>query len=236
MGYIIFDGVKSTDFGITVDGASAFNAPERDIETFSIAGRNGDLIVDNKRYKNIPVSYPSGITHEFKTNAERARAFFLARSSNYYRLTDSYDTEHFRLGRYSGGMEFTPTVLSRSGKMQLTFDCKPQRFLVSGEMAQVCTNGEIISNLTAFDAAPIISIIGAMAGAELHVNGRTIGIVEDVSRASIDCDLMECFNGASNLNNSIQCDNFPVLSPGNNVITWSGEISTVSLIPRWWIL
>ena len=50
-----FAGRSSKDFGIYLSGSGVFNAPERDVETISIPGRSGDLILDNGRFKNISV-------------------------------------------------------------------------------------------------------------------------------------------------------------------------------------
>lgn len=49
--YLIFGGECSKDFGLYISGSGAFNAPERDIETVEVPGRNGSLIIDNGRYK-----------------------------------------------------------------------------------------------------------------------------------------------------------------------------------------
>lgn len=237
MGYLIFDGTNTAEHNIVISGEASFNAPERDVETISVPGRNGDIVIDHGRYNNIPVEYPAGITKDFISSAKWARSFFLAHSSSYYRLTDSYDAEHFRLARYTGGMEFNPTALNFHGETTLTFDCKPQRFLLSGETEQSKTNGSAIENPTLFEARPLITISSASNGAVLTINGYTIRFTAAISNgATIDCELMECFNGATNLNNKISCVDFPVLSSGSNTISWTGTISGFKITPRWWEL
>ena len=236
MGYLIYDNANTAAHGIVIDGAAAYNAPERDVEMISVPGRNGDVIVDNGRYKNVPISYNAGITKDFPNHAAWARSFFLARAFDYYRLTDSYDTSHFRMARYTGEFEFTPAFLNFSGQMVLTFDCKPQRFLLAGEIEETKTSGSIITNPTLFDALPLIKIASATNGSILTVNGRTIRFTAAVTNATIDCELMECYNGAISLNSAIQCTDFPKLSPGNNAIAWSGTITNFRITPRWWEL
>lgn len=51
-----FAGHCCREYGIYVSGENTFNGPERGYELVSIPGRSGDLIRDNKRYKNITVS------------------------------------------------------------------------------------------------------------------------------------------------------------------------------------
>ena len=76
--FLTYAGKDSTDFGIYISGAGTFDAPERDTKSISIPGRNGDLTLDNGRYKNIRVEYPIGYARNFKINAEAIRNFFLS--------------------------------------------------------------------------------------------------------------------------------------------------------------
>lgn len=132
MNELIYNGKNSRDFGIYISGEGTFNSPERDAETISIPGKNGDLEVSHNRFKNISVEYPAFIVRNFKDNAAAARAWLLA-ASGYHRLEDTYHIEYFRLGRFTGPIDFDMKFLNRAGEFKLAFDCKPQRFLKSGE-------------------------------------------------------------------------------------------------------
>ena len=55
--YFSFNGHKSTEYGLYINGDAAYNAPERDTEDIEIPGRSGTLTVDNGRWRNISVSY-----------------------------------------------------------------------------------------------------------------------------------------------------------------------------------
>lgn len=236
MGYIIYDNVNIAAHGIVADGASAYNAPERDVEMLVVPGRNGDVPIDNGRYSNTEVRYQCGITKNFYETALWARGYFLSRSTDYYRLSDSYDTSHFRLARYKSGVEMTPAFLGMSGQFDLIFDCKPQRFLISGEIEEAKSSGDTIINPTLFNAKPRIRISSATNGSVLTINGKTIRFVTAVGNATIDCDSMDCYNGAINLNSAIQCIDFPELTPGSNTISWTGTIIGFRITPRWWEL
>ena len=45
--YFSFNGHKSTEYGLYINGDAAYNAPERDTEDIEIPGRSGTLTVDN---------------------------------------------------------------------------------------------------------------------------------------------------------------------------------------------
>ena len=59
IGYIVYGGKCSKDYGLYVSGSGTFNAPERDVDLVEVPGKNGTLVLDNGRFKNIPVTYPA---------------------------------------------------------------------------------------------------------------------------------------------------------------------------------
>lgn len=131
-----FDGENSLDYGVYITGEAVYNAPERAVEMVSIPGKNGALALDQGRFENIEVTYPAGTFGvEQAEFAGRMRAMrnMLASRYNYVRLTDSYHPDEYRLGLYKSGLEATPVAMSSAGEFDITFNCKPQRFLTSGE-------------------------------------------------------------------------------------------------------
>ena len=57
--WFIYDGKNSKDYGVYISGMQTYNAPERDVTSLEIPGRNGELTIDNGRYKNINITYPA---------------------------------------------------------------------------------------------------------------------------------------------------------------------------------
>lgn len=232
--YITFDGTPSSDFGIFISGTGTYDAPERDVTVLEIPGRSGNLVYDNGRYRNIDVIYPAFLTKDFKNKSGELRSFLLTHSGNYYRLTDTYHADEFRMARYSGGVSFDIKGLFRSGETSLLFDCKPQRFLASGDNEVTVSNGGSISNPTGFDAKPLIRVYGT---GTISVGEYALTITEmPGSYTDIDCDIMEAYCEFASCNEyiSLQGNEFPVLHPGANGISWTGSISQVKITPRWW--
>lgn len=133
---LIFDSVDTLDYGVVIDGEAVFDAPERDVEVVTIPGRNGTLQIDNGRFENIEVTYPASIwadAHgDFKTKIRDLRNAF-ASKRGYKRLTDTYHADEYRLGVFKAGLECDPGVYNTAAEFDIVFDCKPQRFLTSGE-------------------------------------------------------------------------------------------------------
>lgn len=247
-----FDGRSAAEFGISISGSETFNAAERDVETVSIPGRNGDLIVDKGRYKNVPVSYPASICDDFAANAEAARAWLGSRVG-YCRLEDDYDPEHFRLARFQGPLSFTPGFLNKTAEATIRFDCKPQRFLKSGdEPIPLELNGvTTVSNFTAFPAKPLIKVKCSEdftvtidkttvqpAGIGVHkVDGHNSYIIDTESMLVYPPGVGDVYPDTYIKGTLV--DGLALLPGGNFVevrCRVEGALQEAQIIPRWWTL
>lgn len=228
--FLIFNGKSSADFGVWISGGGTFNAPTRDVDVETIPGRNGALIFDNGRYNNIDVTYPAFISRNFKSRIDEFRAY-LASQVGYCRLEDTYHPEEYRMASFRNGLEVSTAVLNLGGTFDLVFDCKPQRFLKSGERMTAYTSGTKIINPTAFDALPIIRASG---NGKITLNGTEITISGNSGIILIDCDTQDAYYGTTNKNAFIT-PKFPKLSPGQNTLTYTG-VTGVQIQPRWWTL
>lgn len=232
--YFTFDGVTSSSLNTYISGEGTFNAPERVYDMQVIPGRNGALALDEKRFENVELTYPAFIFKDDGTNFEAAISDLrnaLLSKNGYKRLTDTYHPGEFRLAIYKDGLEVAPTMINRAGEFDLVFTCKPQRFLTSGETVTTKTSSGTITNPTKFDARPLLVVTGT---GNLTVNGTQIAISK--TPTTIDCELMEAYNGTTSRNGDIVLtpNAFPVLSPGSNTITLGAGITKVEITPRWW--
>ena len=133
---LTFDSTSSRDYGVYITGRAVFNAPQRAVEMIAIPGRNGAFAQDQGRFENIEVTYPAGIFAE--TEEDFAQAIsdfrnFLCSKKGYCRLTDEYNPNEYRMAVYKSGLEVDPARLI-AGEFEITFECKPQRWLTDGEM------------------------------------------------------------------------------------------------------
>ena len=175
---LTFDGRSSSEFGVHITGESVFNAAERDVEFIDIPGRNGAYALDKGRFNNMQVTYPAGMYADTEADFAQGISDFrnwLCSRKGYARLTDDYNPGEYRLAIYKSGLEVDPAQLL-AGEFTITFDCKPERFLTSGETAEAVTSGGTITNPTLFESKPIIEVIGY---GSIDINGETI-TVDDV--------------------------------------------------------
>lgn len=230
MNEFIFNGQKSSDYGIYISGSGTFDFPERDIEKVSVEGRNGDLIIDNGRFKNISLTYPAFIRQNFKKNVDGARMWLLA-DSGYHKLEDTYHPEIFRMARFSSPTNFTTRFLNLSGECELVFDCKPQRFLKSGNVPIESTGKITLINPTIYEALPIIRVYGSSG--TLMVGNNIIQLPKINEYMDIDSEIQNAYKGTVNCNSDMIGD-FPSLKAGETGISFEGNIDRIQIVPRWW--
>lgn len=230
--YLIFDGENSLDYGVYIAGQQTFNAPARVYESQTIPGRNGAIVTSADRLENASITYDAFIYQDFAINARKLRNFLLSRTG-YCRLMDTYHPDEYRLALYREGLEIDATDRNNAGRFELTFDCKPQRFLLSGEEVQDFTAAGVIYNPTLFPSLPLIRVYGT---GEVGIGTTTITITDADEYTDIDCDIMAAFKGTVNKNQYVQLSglDFPSLPPGDTGISLGTGISKVEITPRWW--
>lgn len=235
MNELSFNGVRSSTFSLFISGEGTFNGTARNVQSYNVPGRNGALVIDNGFYDNISVQYPAYIVEHFRANFGALRAFLLSHVG-YFKLSDTYHPNEFRLARYTGNIQPKMTQYNREGSFTISFDCKPQRFLTDGENVHTFTADATIDNLTFFPAKPLIRVYGY---GDLGIGAETITIAQnDYPYIDIDCDTENASYNTVNCNSLITLagDTFPVLDAGETGITLDANITQVDITPRWWTL
>lgn len=238
---LTFDGINSLDYGIYITGEAVYNAPERAAEMITIPGKNGSFALDQGYFENIDVTYHAGCFADSQADfADEVMQFrnALASRYTYKRLTDEYHPDEYRLGLYKSGLDVDAVRYGTAGEFDVVFDCKPQRFLVSGETTQSFTQSGSITNPTLFDSKPLVAVTGT---GTLGIGEYILTITGTATQTLyINCETMEIYTlagtvptGASSLV-SVNKNDFPVLKPGANNISVGSGITAVTITPRWW--
>lgn len=229
------DGESTEHFGVGISGYQVYNSSERDVETFHIPHRNGDLISDNKCFMNRRIVYNCWLAHTFKTDFDDFRDFLMSKSDRYYWLEDTYHPNHKYLARVSGALEPSVKVLHRVGEFDVVFDAKPQRFRKDG---LVWMESEVIENPTRHSCTPLLEITGT---GTVTINDFTIKINAGVPSGKLffDCETMNAWTESEKAN--VLANKYIetvleqiVLKSGSNLVSASG--CTVRIQPRWFDL
>lgn len=229
-------GTSSDDLRVRVEHYPARVLPERSQTMTEIAGRNGALLMVDGNWKNYDQEYEIFISAERSGLVRLARAVaeWLESPSGYQRLEDSYEPDVYRMAFYEGGQDIE-SILNRFGRATISFNCKPQRYLKSGEAVKRFDTDGVLVNSTRFDALPFITVYGSGAGS-VTVNGNTVTLSEIDGYTVLDSELMDAYKGTENRNPYISAAEFPALAPGENEISFDGGVTSLDVVPRWWTI
>ena len=233
--FLTFAGKSTNDYGIWISGEGTYGAPERNVQTQEVPGKNGNLLFDMGNFKNITVKYPAAIKMDMPS---RLRDFvnYAGSQIGYQRLEDTYHPYEYRMAKFVSKMSVdTAGYMNRSGKFNLEFDCKPQRFLKSGEDPIEFTASGKLYNRTEFESKPLLRVYGSGAGT-VSIGSETISITAINEFVDIDCEIMDAFKGATNCNGNVSFTDDIILGAGENNIAFTGNITKVVITPRWWII
>lgn len=249
-----FNDVSSNDIGdIIITKSSLNNRPQRKHEVVSVPGRNGNLVFFQDAYENLTRSYEiaagSGaddcVTEKFYEIAEWLMPveesvtiddYINLTYGGYHRLQEGND-DAIMLAYFTGPFSVEHT-LTRLGRATISFSCRPERFTPDAfDVITKTTSGETITNETERTAKPFLKVYGSGSGTVV-VNGYVITISSIADYLHIDCETQNCYRLLAENRNSVitLTSGFPVLDPGDNTITFTGDITQVDIYPRWWNL
>lgn len=235
LSYFVFDGASCASFDMYVTDAGIDEVPERDISEIEIPGRNGTLVLDNERHRNIIIEYPAVIINDFRDNYEALKQILLTKAGNYYELLDGFTPNTFRMARFSSITGMKQTINADKATFRVVFDCKPQRYLVTGKTKQTFTANATINNPTVYASNPLLRIYGTGSAG---IGSTTVTISTADSYTDIDCESMEIFKGTANKSQYVTFsgNDYPTLAPGSNGITLGSGITKIEITPRWYVL
>lgn len=204
--YIVFNGKNSVNnFGLVIDQLPESAHASRHGDLYQIAGRNGTFVHEDGTFENYEQVYDVNfIGNAFSKG--RDVATWLLGSRGYCRLEDSYEPDFYRLARYAGPLNIE-NVLQQGARASIVFDCRPERYLKSGETAITAMSNVYAAqspsvtydlvNPTGQVARPIIRVTGqggirfavtpANASADVVIE-MAIGTTTTTVTVIIDCE------------------------------------------------
>ena len=225
--------VSSLDYGIYVLDSNDEDSTTRDYESVHVDGRSGDLHIDNGRYENVDRTYMCVCMADAKRNIPAFVSAILAKTG-YKRLEDTLHEEYYKIGVLKGDVSPKFAKLKDAARFDLTFDCKPQKYLKIGEEQLTLSRTNEIINPTYFDAMPVLEITG---NGQIGMGSNTITISGNTETIILDLELGDCYSKAShaNRNSCVTWTAKPMLKSGVNNITVASGMP-VRMTPRWWHL
>ena len=171
---ITWNGVSSDTIGVIVERIPNRYVPTRRFSPQQVAGRNGNILLVDKSFPNVEQEYEVYLSAEAQglPSVARACAEWLMGPDGYCRLEDSYDTTVYREAFLMGGYDLE-NILNKFGRCTITFSCKPQKYLLTGD-----TPIEIPAGVTTY-TGDVVQFDG-VTGASITSLSTTITPTQDL--------------------------------------------------------
>lgn len=224
MGYFIFKGVSSRDYGVLEQSPMPPKAMQTQ-KTIAIPNRVEPLFVDNREFSPITINAVLGITD--KTKIDGIYSWLHGEGE----LIISKDLDkYYKATCYS---DISPQYLSaRFGKIPIKFLCKPFRYAVANDVIEV-TSPQTLTVGGSYPCEPIYKITGN-GNINFIVNGETLELKNIDGHIIVDVPRKLAYKGDIVLVNKT-VGQYPMLSAGSNSISWTGTVSKVEITKneRW---
>lgn len=237
---------NSADYNIYVLDNNDDDVAEPDYEYVSIPGRDGDLTLWNGKYKNKMITYTCYCSQNAKTNIPAFMSAILA-SPTVARIEDTIHSDYFKQGTVVGGNSPVYSDGGATARFELTFNCKPQKWLKSGEQEVEITGTSIssatrLTNPTVYPAIPLLEITG-YGTCQLSYPNYKLTIDSGAGSNVIlhDCDTNHTYRIGTNASlNSYATVVLPALWADRKgfayLSAYRASTMTLKIIPRWWKL
>ena len=220
--YFVFNGMSSDVFDIVLaEGLPPIHSPINELEIINIPGRDGFLTIDKGRRKPFEKAITCILIDGSKK--QQVRRWLKGKGQ----LILSNDEDVFYKATIINPIEYEDHW-TEGWEFIINFICQPFGYLLSGQNPiTITTKGTRLINTNEL-AEPYIKIYGS-GEVDLTINNN-IHKFTITDYIEIDSELMECYRGSASQTFK---GKFPVLVNGESVISWTGSVSKIEVIPRW---
>lgn len=224
--YFIYNGIDSRIMGVIVTAMPPTVRAAQRVESVKVPGRDGSLHETDGSYDNYTKTMECAIKNRQKIDDIAAwltgsgEIIFSSEPDKVYRVTISNTISIAQMMR-------------TFQKFQVSFDTYPFKYSVNrfDEALELEKPAVILGKGTVY-SQPVITVYGSGA-VTLTINGADYPLDNVDGYVTINSEIEECYKDAINMNNIFSADEFPRLEPGENTISWTGEVEKIEIQPNW---
>ena len=226
--WFLWKGQRCTEYGIHVLEPPPVTIPSERAVFTNIPGKSGSLttLEGDNVYDDLLltatclISTPSHISEIAAWLRGSSKVTFANRQGGFYfaRIVNQIPFE--KILRGNPHLSFA-----------VNFRCKPFWYQENVESVTLTASTSTVTNPGSVYSEPVITVYGT--GDITLMVGTDIVELEGVSGSiTLDSELREAYSGTTGLNSAMSGE-FPVLKPGQNAISWSGDVTKVEISPNW---
>lgn len=225
--WFLWKGQKCTELGIHVSEQPPITIPSERATFTNVPGRSGSLttLEGDDVYDDLLltatcfISDPSRIPEIAAWLRGSGTVTFANRQGGFYhaRIVNQISFEKILRG-------------NPHRSFAVNFRCKPFWYANDVQPITLTTSGTFVTNPGSVFSEPVITVYGS--GEVTLMVGMTITELEVSGSITLDTPLMEAYSGSTSMNNAMYGD-FPTLLPGQNAVSWTGNVTKVEIQPNW---
>lgn len=230
--YFVYAGQDSRDMGVVVEELPTIQRPRRKVTRCDVSGRDGPVELDDGGYDGYQTTMQVNVfgqTREKVFGWLIGEGWFVSSDEPDRAMWVSLDAQVKGKRFFCGECFDTLTV---------TLYIYPYRYVWPTPAAQEFTAfPATLTNNYGVASEPRIRI-EATGDVLVNINAQQMSFVGLTDGIIVDSELMECLNLTETalLNSSASFTDFPLLKPGANMISVDGNVTKISITPRWRVL
>ena len=223
-----WNGKRCTEYGIHVLEQPPLTLPNERATFVDVPGRSGSLTVleGDAVYDDLVLTAQCMVE-----NLERYEeiASYLRGSGH---VTFANRPEGYYEARIVNQIPFEKILRGNPHRtFAVNFRCKPFWYAESAPAITVTQSSSFVTNPGNVYAEPVITVYGS--GTITLMVGMSIADLSGIAGSiTLDTPIMEAYSGVTSMNSAMSGE-FPVLLPGANAISWTGNVSKVVIEPHW---
>ena len=228
MSYIIWNGKRSTEiYGLIICELPPITKPKMKTSITKINGRDGDII-EEQGYESYTKTISIGLARNY--DIDKVMKYFTGTGE----LILSNEPDKVYNSTIFDKIDYQKLINFK--KATVKFYTQPFKYLKDeNEIVVNCSveNNKVIHNVGLEIAKPIIKLEGS-GTVELSINDINIlkyTFPDGESEVIIDSLKEEAYLNSEYKNRNMN-GVFPILDPGNNTITWTGNLTKIKIQPK----
>ena len=219
---LIWNGITAEQMGLKIISLPSIQLSTERVEEKEVEGRDGTLTITNGYTSDEKV-----VECDYRGDNPIKVANWLQGSGKV--IFGNMEDRYYK-ARINNVVPISQVLENYLYNFQVKFKCQPFGYLFEGEYPiEVTKSGTTLYNPGTYKSLPLATIYGTGAGV-LIVNGISYSVTNIGNSIVLDCELQEVLN---NKGQYFESDDFPELKTGENIISWSGGITKVTIVPRW---
>ena len=224
-----WNGTRCTEYGIVVSEQPPITIPQERSTQTKIPGRAGSLttLEGEDVYDDLTLTATCFIRDPALIPAiagwlkGSGTVTFANRSSGFYHARISNQIPFEKILRGNPHCSFA-----------VNFRCSPPFWYASNVAdEEITTSSYVLYNPGCVNSEPVITVYGS-GDATLIINDTFVELEGIEGSITLNSVIQEAYQEETLLNEKMEGD-FPVLKPGNNLISWSGDVTKLVIAPNW---